>query len=428
VDRRNFRLLVGSSACSNLADGILQTVVPLLALSITRDPGAFATVALAGRLPWLLVALPAGALVDRWDRRRTMVAVNLGRFVLLGLLTLIVANGGQELWMLAAVAFILGIGETFFDTAAQSIVPALVQDSNRLETANSRLYGVELTANQFVGPAVGGLIAGAALAAGVGAATTAYLVGAGALATITGAFRARRAAERAPRSTIRRDIADGTRYLAHHQLLRSLALIVGISNLSSSIAFTVFPLYAVSPGPMGLTSTGFGLALAALAVGSLAGTFLATPLIHRLGQRRTLLVSMAASAGMYLAPATTANVAAVVTSFVVASSLSISWNIVTVSLRQRIVPAHLLGRVNASYRLVAWGTMPIGAALGGLIASHTSLTTAFWISAALGLTTLPIIWTQVTESRLDAHHERDGIEPLDVAVQTHPAQPRPSRG
>src|SRR4051794_4771768 len=95
VARPGFRLLIASSACSNLADGALQTVMPLVALSITRDPGAFAVVALAGRLPWLLVALPAGALVDRWDRRRTMVAVNAARVVLLGALTLVVAGGGQ---------------------------------------------------------------------------------------------------------------------------------------------------------------------------------------------------------------------------------------------------------------------------------------------------------------------------------------------
>src|SRR5215218_6090126 len=130
---RNLRRLIAASACSNLADGALQTVMPLVALSITRDPGAFATVALVGRLPWLLVALPAGALVDRWDRRRTMLLVNAGRVALLGTLTVVVAGSGQQLWMLCAVAFVLGVGETLFDTAGQSIVPTLVRDPNRLE-------------------------------------------------------------------------------------------------------------------------------------------------------------------------------------------------------------------------------------------------------------------------------------------------------
>ncbi len=408
---RNLRLLIASSACSNLADGALQTVMPLVALSVTRDPRAFATVAVAGRLPWLIVALPAGALVDRWDRRRTMVLVNIFRVVVLGALTLLVANGGQRVWMLCAVAFALGVCETFFDTAGQSIVPALINDASRLESANSRLYGVELTANQFVGPAVGGVVAGIALAAGVGASTGAYLVGAVVLSMITGTFVVRPPTNDTPRTTIRRDIAEGMRYLAHHHLLRALAIVVGISNLSSSLAFAVFPLYAVRPGPMGLSSIGFGLVLAALAVGSVAGTFLAEPLTQRVGQRRTLFVAMTATAAMYAAPALTANVGVIVTGFVVTSSLAVSWNIITVSLRQRIVPGHLLGRVNASYRLFAWGTMPIGAALGGLIASQTSLTAAFWTSVSLGLLCLPILWTQVTTLRLTVDSPVDTMNP-----------------
>jgi len=415
----NLRRLIAASACSNLADGALQTVMPLVALSITRDPGAFATVALVGRLPWLLVALPAGALVDRWDRRRTMVLVNVGRVVLLGLLTFVVAGGGQQLWMLWAVAFALGVGETLFDTAAQSILPTLVIDADQIERANSRLYAVELTANQFIGPAIGGIVAGIALASGVGASTGAYLAGTLALSTIAGTFRASPIATASPSQTIRRDIADGLRYLAHHRLLLSLAIVVGISNLSSNLAFAVFPLYAVNPGPMGLTSAGFGFILAALAAGSVAGTFLAEPLIRRLGPRRTLLVSMTASAAMYIVPALTANAVTIATGFVAASTLTISWNIITVSLRQRIVPDHLLGRVNASYRLFAWGTMPVGAGLGGLIASRASLTTAFWTSAALGLVCLPIVWTQVTSERLTA------AEPS--APDRHHPQPEPGR-
>jgi MFS family permease len=170
---------------------------------------------------------------------------------------------------------------------------------------------------------------------------------------------------------------------------------------------------------MGLTSAGFGFILAALAAGSVAGTFLAEPLIRRLGPRRTLLVSMTASAAMYIVPALTANAVTIATGFVAASTLTISWNIITVSLRQRIVPDHLLGRVNASYRLFAWGTMPVGAGLGGLIASRASLTTAFWTSAALGLVCLPIVWTQVTSERLTA------AEPS--APDRHHPQPEPGR-
>ena len=261
-----FHRLVTASAASNLADGALQTVMPLVALSITRDPGAFATVTLVGRLPWLLVALPAGALNDRLDRRMTMVRVNAARAALIGALALVVAMGRQELWMLYLVAFALGVGETFYDTAAQSIVPSLVPDHRRLERANSRLYAVELTANQFVGPALGGLIAGIALTGGLSASAAAYLLATIALVTIVGNYRP--VAPSAGKTRLRTDIVEGVRYLAHHPLLRALAICVGVSNLASTAMFAVFPLFAIAPGPMGLDGAGFGLLLASLAAGS----------------------------------------------------------------------------------------------------------------------------------------------------------------
>src|SRR5262245_12047982 len=110
--------MVTSSGLSNLADGVFVVALPLVALGITRDPSAFAGVTLASRLPWLLFALPAGALADRLDRRRTMVRVDIGRAALIAALAALVATGNDELWALYVVSFALGVGETLFDTAA----------------------------------------------------------------------------------------------------------------------------------------------------------------------------------------------------------------------------------------------------------------------------------------------------------------------
>jgi hypothetical protein len=140
--------------------------------------------------------------------------------------------------MLYVVAFALGVGETLHDTAAQSIVPSLVAGAVPLERVNSRLYAVELTANQFVGPALGGLVAGVALTAGLSASALAYLVAALARGTIAGNFRP--AAREVP-TRLRSDIAEGIAYLARHQLLRALAVCVGVSNLASAAMFAVFP-------------------------------------------------------------------------------------------------------------------------------------------------------------------------------------------
>ena len=393
-----FHRLVTASAASNLADGALLTVMPLVALSITRDPGAFATVTLVGRLPWLLVALPAGALNDRLDRRITMVRVNAARVALIGALALVVAMGRQELWMLYLVAFALGVGETFYDTAAQSIVPSLVPDHRRLERANSRLYAVEVTANQFVGPALGGLIAGIALTGGLSASAAAYLLATIALATIVGNYRP--VAPGAGKTRLRTDIVEGVRYLAHHPLLRALAVCVGVSNLASTAMFAVFPLFAIAPGPMGLDGAGFGLLLASLAAGSVCGSFLVEPIVRRLGPRRALLFAMAGQPVMAVVPAVTSSALWIAAAFATSGAIVIGWNVLTVSLRQRIVPDHLLARVNAGYRLMAWGTMPIGAAIGGFVAERFGLTAVFWTTAALSALCLPIILSQVTSARL----------------------------
>jgi MFS family permease len=383
----NLRRLLTASGLSNLADGIFQIALPLVALGITREPGAFAAVTLVGRLPWLLVALPAGALADRLDRRRTMVRVDIARALAITGLAVVVAAEREELWMLYAVAFALGVLETLHDTAAQSILPNVVEPE-RLARANSRLYAVELTANQFVGPPIGGLLAAAALAGALSASALGYGLAAVALTLLVGTFRPVRASK--PPS-LRADIAEGVVYLARHRLLRTLAVCVGLSNLASTATMAVLPLYAVDPGPMGLSEAVYGLLLAAFAAGSLVGSFLVEPIERRLGRHRTMLLATVTFPIFSLAPALTANAAVVAAAFVVASALSIGWNVITVSLRQRIVPDHLLGRVNAGYRLVAWGTMPIGAAIGGLVGQRFGLGAVFWMSAALSATCIPLV-------------------------------------
>jgi len=395
---RNFSWLVSASGLSNLADGAFQITLPLVALGITRDPGAFASVTLVGRLPWLLFALPAGAWADRLDRRRTMVLVDIVRAGMIGLLALIVAVNLEQLWLLYAVAFGLGVAETMFDTAAQSILPNVV-DSGQLSLANGRLYAVELTANQFVGPPIGGIIAGITLAGSLAGSAAAYAIAAIVLLLLVGHFRPTR--DTAP-PRLRTDIAEGVRYLARHRLLRTLAICVGISNLASTAVFAVLPLYAVEPGPMGLSGAGFGVLLAILAVGSVLGSLLVDRIERRLGRRRTLLLATAMFPVNAFVLALTTSVPWVAVAFVVNSALIIGWNVITVSLRQRIVPDHLLGRVNAGYRLLAWGTMPLGAALAGFIGDRWGLTAVFWTSAVLSALCFPIVYIIVTDKALAA--------------------------
>src|SRR6266508_1482781 len=209
-----FRKVLVASGLSNLADGVFQIALPLVTLGITRDPAAFAVVTVALRLPWLLFALPAGALADRLDRRRTMFLVNAGRGGLIGILAVAVATDNESLPLLCAIAFALGIGETLFDTAAQSLVPNLV-DPDDLSRANSRLFALEMSLNQFAGPALCGFVVGISDALALFVSTGAYVVAAGTLALVVGNFRPER---NGPPTRLRQAIVDGIRYLATHRV------------------------------------------------------------------------------------------------------------------------------------------------------------------------------------------------------------------
>ena len=339
-----------------------------------------------------------------------MVRVDAGRTLVIAALAVVVAAGREELWMLYVVAFALGTVETLHDTAAQSIVPNVVEP-HLLSRANSRQYAVELTANQFVGPPLGGLLAAVTLAGALSASAAGYGLAAIALTLLAGRYRPSRSSAR---SSLRTDIVAGVRYLAHHQLLRTLAVCVGISNLASTATFAVFPLYAVDPGPMGLSAAGFGLLLTSLAAGSLVGSFFVESLEKRLGRRRALLLAMGATPLIALAPALTASAAVVAAAFFAGSALTIGWNVITVSLRQRIVPDHLLGRVNAGYRLVAWGTMPIGAAVGGLIGERYGVTAVFWTCTVLGATCVPLLLANLGDAGVGDETDRLTSSALEV--------------
>lgn len=398
------RRLIAASGASNLADGAFTIALPLVALSITRSPAAFAAVTLIGRLPWLLFALPAGALADRLDRRVTMITVNLARSTVIGLLAVIVGTGLTELWMLYVLAFALGTGETLFDTAAQSMMPSIVAPE-QLDHANGRLYAVELTANQFIGPPLAAVVAGATLAGAIAVSSGLYLVAGIVLVTVSGSFRAQATGRS---TTIRRDIVEGVRYLAEHQLLRVLAVCVGVSNLASTATMALLPLHAIAPGPLGLNEAGYGLLITTIAVGSVLGTLLVDRLRARLGTRRLLLLSTLSFPLFSLAPVVTDSAWLVGLGLFVAGTVAVGWNIVTVSIRQRIVPDHLLGRVNAGYRLVAWGTMPLGAALGGLIANAFDIPTALITSAAISSLCTPIVYVGISNDLLHANAATTG--------------------
>jgi MFS family permease len=398
---RRFWTLFSASFLANLSDGIFQIALPLLAVSLTTEPGLVAGVVVASRLPWLVFALVAGALADRLDRRRTMVLVDAGRVILLTGLAIAVVGDFATIWLLYVVAFVLGCFETMFDTAASSMLPNIV-GKDKVVAANSRLNAVELTMNTFVGPPLGGFLAGVAIAGAFGTAAAGYLGALLCLVTLRGTFRPDR---QGPPSSIAAEIREGMSYLWQHRLLRTMAFVVGPMNLGSMAVFGVLVLYVVAPGPLGLDGVGFGLLTTAIAVGTVAGTLLASRIERLIGRANLFVACIASLLVVDLVWIVVPQPLLIGLILAISSSFGGAFNVVFGSIRQRIVPNHLLGRVMASFRVISWGSLPLGALLGGIVGQTLGLTAVFVGAALIHLALLPsrLILTNEFMAQVEAH-------------------------
>ena len=264
----NFWRLWASSASANLADGVILIAIPLIAIRVTSSPAELAGVAVAAQVPMLLFGLVAGGLADRLDRRWTMLAVQLLRVAVVGALAGLAVADAVSLPVIYVAAFIIGSGETFFDTNAQSILPAIV-GRDRLVTANGRLFAAEMVMNSFVGPPVGGLLLAIAVPLALAGAAVGYGIAAIGLLMLSGGFRAER---EAPARHLVAEIGEGIGYLVRHRLLLTLSGMVALGRMGSAGFFALLALYAVAPGPMGLSEPAYGLLLVTFGVGSVVGS------------------------------------------------------------------------------------------------------------------------------------------------------------
>ena len=236
-----------------------------------------------------------------------------------------------------------------------------------------------------------------------------FAVAAAGLTLLQGSFRPRPA----ERTSILGDIGEGLAYLLGDPFLRTLAIMVGVMNLAGSATFAVLVLYVVAPGPMGLSEIGYGLLLTSWAVGAIAGSLIEER-VERWAGRAAVLLGCVIVSGIAAVPAFTTDVVPVAVSFFVGSVLGTMWNVIAVSLRQRITPDHLLGRVDAGYRLFAWGTLPIGALLGGVVAEAFGLEAVFVLAALLTLS-LVVLRPLISEQAI---REAEARAIPDPSVQT----------
>jgi MFS family permease len=409
-----FQRLLLSSGLANLADGIGVVAWPWLASLITRDPLAIALVGVAQKLPWFLFALPSGVMTDRFDRRRLVVAMDLLRFgtlitlssvmLLPGMLPAIpVADFPRDLLygLLLLSALIVGFAEVLRDNSAVTLLPAIVPHA-RLETANGRMGSLETVMNMMIGPPLAGLVIGLALPLAFGLYGLAFAFAGLLVLSIPGTFRTERPE---PRHWVA-EIREGAAYLFARPLLRDLAIGLGVLNAVDIMLLTAQVLYAQEV--MNLNSAEYGLLLTGLAAGGLSGGLLGERIIRRFGASaclRATIVGCLIWALVVLLLPLPALVWAVLTLSAVTGMV---WNIITVSLRQRLIPPHLLGRVNSVYRFFGLGTMPLGVLMAGLsvtLAEHVmprqqALGMPFILGAILSVLLLAGIWNRVSPKAL----------------------------
>ncbi len=383
----NYWKLWTASVVSNLGDGVATIAYPWLASSLTRSPLHIAAVAVVTRLPWLLFSLPAGVITDRVDRRRLAAWMDVFRFLLtLGVAFAVLATQGELaspemiesgaasppssagllLILVYVAALLLGTAEVLRDNSAQTLMPAIVEKDS-LEKANGRLWGAEMVMNSFVGPPLAGVLIAAAFSLPFFVDAGTFAVAAALVFLIAGEFHPKK--ETGETSDVVQsfwtDLKEGVRWLWGHPLFRPMAIALGVLNGTMMMTMATFVLFAQEV--LELDATRFGLLTTGVALGGVIGSIVAHSVSRVLGQGGSLFATILAGAGSLLVSGLTSSFWVFWAMGFVSAFTGTLWNVITVSLRQSLIPDRILGRVNSVYRFIGWGIMPIGSALGGVV-------------------------------------------------------------
>lgn len=390
---RDFRWLLASSWTSNVGDGIALAAAPLLIASMTSSPVLVASGAILQFLPWLLFGLHAGAIADRFDRRRLVMFANAARAVVLAALCVFLVTGTANIGIVLAVAFLYGTAEVFVDTAGSTLLPIIVQPAD-LGTGNARLQAGYLVANQFAGPPLGAFL----FAAGTAWPFLLEIVCVS-LAVVLISRMARTPVpprgETSERTAVHTDIAEGIRWLWRNPPVRMLVIIILAFNITWAAPWGVLVLYATEHLDLG--AVGYGMLTTASAAGGLLATFSFGWLERHISFAALMRIVLTMEVLMHLAFALTSIgwVALVIMFFF--GAYAFVWGTISTTVRQRLVPAELQGRVASVNMVGVFGGMVIGQALGGVIAETWGLTAPWWFAFAGAALTLVLVWRPISQ-------------------------------
>jgi MFS family permease len=383
---RDFLLLWGGQTVSEMGSAITQLALPLTAVVLlgasTLQVGLLTAAATAA---FALIALPAGALVDRHAKRRLMIWCDAARLVIIGSVPVAAALGVLTLAQLYVVAATAGVCTVFFDVAYQSLLPVLVAKQDLVD-GNGKLGATQSFA-QVAGPGIGGGLVGLVGAAG---AMTADAISYGVSVVSLLAIRAREPAlpdhqdhRQQHRPGLRAEIAEGLSFVLRHPILRKIVAATGTANLFLTMAVALEIVFLVRVLHVRPAAT--GLLVAAGSLGGVAGGVLSGRLARAIGSARIIWFSLLVlSLPSFLAPLAEPGwrVAAFPVGLAASTFSGVVYNVAQVSYRQAICPPRLLGRMNAAVRWVVWGTIPLGGVLGGVFGTLLGVRPTLWLGFA----------------------------------------------
>ena len=386
---RDYRWLLASSWVTNIGDGIALAAGPLLVASQTDEAFLVALAATVQWLPPLLFGLYAGALSDRLNRRTIVLSVNIIRVVVLTALALAVATDAVSIVVVLVSLFALGTAEVFADNTSGTLVPMLVHRDD-LAIANARIQAGFITVNQMAGPPLGALLF--ALGYAFPFVTQATLVLAGVLLVSRVAIPP---STRAPESLgkVRHDVAEGFRFVVRTPAVRTLVLTGFAFCLMSGAGWSVLVIYASER--LGLGAVGFGLLTTVGAVGGLLGTTTYGWLTRRFSLASLMRVGLVVETFTHLALALTTIPWVAMVVFFFFGAHDFVWGTTSTTIRQRVVPTELQGRVGSVNLVGVYGGLVLGSAIGGVVAQTFGVAAPFWMAFVGAAVFVILVWRQL---------------------------------
>jgi MFS family permease len=414
----SFAKLWTASTLSALGTGLTIVAAPLYVSARTSDPLIVSATTGVATLPWLLFALPAGVLVDRADRRRLMVVIDWARMAVMGVLAVAILSGWSSIVLLDLVLFVVNTGETVFESAAQSMVPAVVP-RDRLERANGWLFGGMTLAHYMIAGPLGGFLFVVAASIPFFANAGTYAASAILVGLVGGTYRATRPDVPASpdvadwRTVVWTEVADGLRWLLRQRMLRTMAILIAMLNVTLAAATAVLVLLARERLHVG--SVGYGSLFTCMAAGTVLGSVVGDRVIRLVTATWTIRIGLVVEAGTHLTLALATNVyvvGAVLAAFGVHAAL---WTIVGSSLRQRLTPEHMIGRVSSATLFISSGGNCIGALLGGVLASALGITAPYWVGFVVAVIVVAATWRVFDRTTVAAAYAEPAVAETGIA-------------